>query len=84
MYKCCDCGYVFEEPKEYKEDRTPGYGFESSFMCSYKGCPSCSGNYEEAIMCENCGEYEIELKGEYIDNEWLCEKCLEESEEENE
>lgn len=58
MYKCLDCGAVFENPKEYAEDRTPGGANEGgSFIERYKGCPQCSGAYEEAKQCEICGEY---------------------------
>lgn len=40
MFKCYDCGYVFEEPKHYSEDRTPGGAFEgSSFIEHFTGCP---------------------------------------------
>ena len=58
MYKCLDCGHVFEEPKQYSEDRTPGGAFEGgSFIEHYTGCPLCSGAFEEAKQCEICGEY---------------------------
>ena len=76
MYKCCDCGYVFEEPKNYSEDRTPGYSCESSFMYRYSGCPSCSGNYEEAKECDGCGEYFLQRELDFDAN--LCEECFKE------
>lgn len=48
MYRCEDCGYVFEEPKLYSEDRTPGGAFEGgSFIERWVGCPFCSGEFEE-------------------------------------
>lgn len=48
MYRCLDCNYEFDEPKEYKEDLTPGGANEGgSFICKYNGCPRCSGAYEE-------------------------------------
>lgn len=50
MYKCTneDCGCVFEEPKTYCEDRTPGGACEGgSFIEYYLGCPVCSCGFEE-------------------------------------
>lgn len=48
MYKCLDCGYIFDEPNRYSEDRTPGGVFEGgSFIEYWYGCPSCAGAYEE-------------------------------------
>ena len=58
MLICSDCGLVFEEPKQYSEDYTPGGAFEGgSFIQRYEGCPSCAGAFEEARECECCGEY---------------------------
>ena len=48
MYKCNECDHVFDEPKKYVEDRTPGEVFEGgAFIYSYEGCPLCGGNYDE-------------------------------------
>lgn len=58
MFKCYDCGYVFEEPKHYSEDRTPGGAFEGgSFIEHFTGCPQCAGAYDEAVECDGCGEW---------------------------
>lgn len=48
MKRCLECGFLFEEPKEYDEDLTPGGAFEGgSFIRKFKGCPICEGSYEE-------------------------------------
>lgn len=48
MYYCKECDYVFEEPKKYAEDRTPGGAFEGdSFIEYFEGCPICSGGFVE-------------------------------------
>ena len=48
MYKCEDCGHIFDEPKAYSEDCTPGYVCEGgSFIKHYMACPICGGAYEE-------------------------------------
>ena len=81
MYKCYDCGYVFEEPKQYSEDKTPGGAFEGgSFIDHYTGCPSCGGAYDEAAECEWCGEWSYRSLMEYTDEGLLCNLCLEEKE----
>lgn len=84
MYKCLDCGQVFDEPKQYSEDRTPDGVFEGgSFIEHYTGCPVCSGAYEEAKQCEICGEYfmsdELTDTTEYINGGCgdCCEQCIE-------
>lgn len=60
MFKCNDCDLVFEEPKEYTEDRTPGGAFEGgSFIYRWTGCPNCGGNYEEYEEVEE-DEYEYD------------------------
>ncbi len=84
MYKCLDCGHVFEEPKQYSEDRTPGGAFEGgSFIEHYTGCPVCSGAYKEAKQCEICGKYftddELTDTTEMINGDCgdCCEQCIE-------
>ena len=50
MYKCDECGYVFDEPKTYSEDLTPGLAFEGgSFIKEYEGCPLCEGQFHEIV-----------------------------------
>lgn len=51
MYKCNLCGAIFETPKNYCEDLTPGGSFEGgSFNYRFCGCPECSCNdYDELI-----------------------------------
>ena len=72
MYKCCDCGLVFDTPKHYSEDRTPGGAFEGgSFIYHYDGCPSCGGAYEEAIECQRCADTYVSIDSDYP----FCDKC---------
>ena len=83
MYKCLECDEIFEEAKTYSEDYTPGGASEGgSFIYRWQACPCCEGAYREARVCDACGEYEVEDDGEYIDQDWLCKKCLENLEEE--
>lgn len=71
MYKCIDCGKVFEEPKsEYIEDMLGiGLMFEKHSNKEAYMCPFCDGNFEECYQCECCGEYYT--KEELEDN-----KCI--------
>lgn len=69
MYICNECGLVFNNPKQYSEDRTPyGGSSEPGFTEHYKGCPSCGGNYDEAMQCVRCDN-------EYISVESDCPFC---------
>ena len=75
MYKCCDCGLVFDTPKHYSEDRTPGGAFEGgSFIYHYDGCPSCGGSYDEAMECQRCADTYISVESDYP----FCDSCKKE------
>ena len=65
MYKCSNCGKIFEEPKSIKED----WG-EVFYVC-----PHCNGDYEEAHKCQKCEEWHTE---DELYFGW-CEKCLRET-----
>lgn len=74
MYKCLDCGHIFEEgeqavSREY-HDEIPG-GFHEDF----EACPICGGGFEETCHCQKCG-------GEFLYDEliegYFCEDCLRE------
>lgn len=81
MYKCLDCYEVFDEPKTYSEDRTPGEAFEGgSFNYEYDGCPHCSGAFAKAFECEHCGEWFLhhELIYDHDISEYVCEQCFDE------
>ena len=64
MFKCVECGRVFDEPKIWRED----YG---EYMC---GCPFCGGNFEDAVRCDDCGEWFISYE---LDN-GICDCCADE------
>ena len=70
MYKCKDCGNVFDEGEEQMSMEHMGecHGFPA-YEKSY-GCPHCGGNYEEIEPCKICGSYEVETSEEF------CEDCV--------
>ena len=78
MYKCIECGNLFEEGEQavWYEDRGEFWGVP----CSEKmtGCPKCHGEFDEATECEECGGWHF--KEDLHDG--LCENCLEETEDE--
>ena len=65
MYKCSNCGEVFEEAKSIKED----------WGETFSVCPYCNGDYDEVKQCNHCDEWHTE--DELYDG-W-CEKCLRET-----
>ena len=75
MYKCCDCGYIFEEPKTYHENRTPSCGFEPSFIETLSGCPKCESAYERVFECAYCGKYFKEYELDYNGKDYICDDC---------
>lgn len=72
MYKCLECGKVFEAPKQNNENEI-----------KFKRCPYCYGSCEELIQCEICEEYfsidELTDTTEYINGGcgMCCEECIE-------
>ena len=74
MYKCVDCGLVFEEGEEavWEESRGEYWGFPCSETLT--GCPKCKENYEEAYRCKRCGEWFLEDEL----NDGYCELCYDE------
>lgn len=44
-YKCCDCGRIFDEPKEYDERIGEFWGAPvyERFAC----CPYCDGDFDD-------------------------------------
>ena len=67
MYRCCECGNLFEEGEQARWTEEHGEKWD--------GCPLCRGGYEEVHQCKECGEWHTE--DELYDG-W-CEKCLRET-----
>ena len=70
MYRCCECGNLFEEGEQATwEER---HGLDSPPYEKWSGCPVCRGDYEEVHQCKECGSWHTE--DELYDG-W-CEMCL--------
>jgi DNA-directed RNA polymerase subunit RPC12/RpoP len=66
MYKCVDCGRVFEESEFLAWVEPHGE--------TMIGCPNCRGDFDEAFKCELCGE--VYSASELI--EGVCDSCINE------
>ena len=73
MFKCCDCGNLFEEGEQAVwEER---HGLDTPPYEQWSGCPICKGGYEEVRQCKECGDWHTENE---LYEGW-CEKCLRET-----
>ena len=72
MFKCNECGAVFDEPRIFGEERPYGNGSATE---SFAECPRCHSGFEEAYPCKDCGEYftKDELHSFY------CTECVKEN-----
>ena len=70
MYRCCECGNLFEEGEQAVWEET--HGLDSPPYETMSGCPVCRGDYEQVYQCKKCGDWRSD--DELYDG-W-CEKCL--------
>lgn len=61
MFKCGECGHVFEAGEERVWTETSG---ETLY-----GCPMCSGGFQESFPCKICGSHDKDV------NDHFCMKC---------
>ena len=73
MYRCENCGNLFEEGEQAVWEEN--HGLDSPPYETWSGCPICRGDYEEVNQCKKCGDWHSE--DELYDG-W-CEKCLRET-----
>lgn len=64
MYKCLDCGNLFEEGEAKRVSEKMGEAFGSPAYQDYYVCPCCGGDFEEVEPCKLCGSYEHIASGE--------------------
>ena len=75
MFKCCECGHLFEEGEQAIWYENQGECHGRIAMERFGGCPVCKGDYEEVHQCKECGDWHYE--DELYDG--LCETCLRET-----
>lgn len=62
MYKCVECGHIFEEGEQKQRYEDNGE--------MWQVCPICGGDFEEAETCEVCGAGSEKLYG------GVCSECI--------
>lgn len=75
MYRCCECGHLFDEGEQAVWYENQGECHGRIAMERFDGCPVCRGDYDEVYQCKKCGDWHTE--DELYDG-W-CEKCLRET-----
>lgn len=72
MYKCLECGHIFEDGEEarWSESRVEPFSYPGNEEMS--GCPLCHGDYEECKPCTICGRYHIKDET----NNGVCDVCI--------
>ena len=75
MFKCCECGHLFEEGEQAVWYENQGECHGVTAMEKFSGCPMCKGDYDEVHQCKKCGDWHSE--DELYDG-W-CENCLRET-----
>ena len=70
MYRCCECGNLFEEGEQAVWEET--HGLDSPPYEKFSGCPVCKGDYEEVHQCKGCGDWHTD---DELYEGW-CEDCL--------
>lgn len=69
MYRCLECGHLFEEGEGKKVEETLGECHGTSATETYYVCPCCGSNdFEKAKECLTCGEW-------FVGNGDFCEEC---------
>lgn len=72
MYKCLECGHIFEEGEQATWIEDCGEYCGSGVYKGGSGCPICKGDFEKTQKCVVCG-------GEFLEKEiesGYCEECL--------
>ncbi len=72
MYRCENCGHLFEDGEQAVWEET--HGLDHGPYEKWDGCPICKGGYEEVHQCKECGGWHTENE---LYEGW-CEKCLRE------
>ena len=70
MYKCLECGHIFEDGEEAVWYET--HGFSTPPYERWSGCPMCKGDFEETVSCLVCG-------GEFLEEDLIggvCKHCV--------
>lgn len=67
-----ECDSFFEVPEYFTET----HGLENPPYETWLGCPDCGGAYEEAKLCDCCGNYMGNTRYEVANGYTYCEECV--------
>ena len=72
MYKCLECGNIFEDGEQSTWQEARGEFWGQPVSETMSGCPRCHGYYEETTPCVECGSEQLDddLYG------GMCKECL--------
>ena len=73
MYKCLECGNLFEEGEQATWQESRGEFWGSTCNETLSGCPVCKGEYAKTVKCSICSSEHLE--DELISG--VCNDCLE-------
>lgn len=73
MYKCLECGHLFEEGEQKTYRECVGECHGSPAYQEFSVCPVCGEEYEEVKPCKICGSYDKESDKDYCDE---CQKDI--------
>ena len=65
MYRCENCGHLFEEGEEARW--VEKHGLDTPPYEEWSGCPLCKGAYEKISPCKICGSYNHDYDEDYCD-----------------
>ena len=74
MYRCKECGNLFEEGEQATWQESRGEFWGNPCTENMSGCPLCKGNYEETSKCICCGNENF--LEEELEN-GVCNECIE-------
>lgn len=64
MYKCPDCGCIYDEPYEYEECLESYYGvsgmFQDTHYSTFRECPQCGSFHDESWFIDEEEEEDYE------------------------
>lgn len=72
MFKCAECGHLFEIGEEANWAESRGEFWGQACYEELSGCPICKSSFEEIEPCGVCGGYNHEI------GEHFCEDCKKE------
>ena len=68
MYRCAECGHLFEEGEQHTRREFLGECFGVPAYDEFEVCPICGADFDEVRPCKICGAYNHDAEEDYCDN----------------